>query len=82
MGREAWCVAVNLSHDNVRYRLLISLIFLENVFRSDFGTFEHNGERIFWKTDYYDRTMTQGSEHPGDLGQTVRVLTIMLASEY
>ena len=21
----------------------------------DFGAFEHNGERIFWKIDYYDR---------------------------
>src|ERR1700734_2550503 len=22
----------------------------------DFGAFEHNGNRIFWKIDYYDRT--------------------------
>ena len=48
----------------------------------DFGAFEHNGERIFWKIDYYDRTMTKGSEDASDPGQTVRVLTIMLASEY
>lgn len=48
----------------------------------DFGAFEHNGERIFWKIDYYDTTMTKGSEDPSDPKQTVRVLTIMLASEY
>ena len=48
----------------------------------DFGAFEHNGERIFWKIDYYDTTSTKGSEDPTDPNQTVRVLTIMLASEY
>jgi hypothetical protein len=48
----------------------------------DFGAFEHNGHRIFWKIDYYDRTLTRGSEDPADPRQTVRVLTIMLAQEY
>ena len=48
----------------------------------DFGAFEHNGERIFWKIDYYDATLSYGSEDPSDPKQTVRVLTIMLASEY
>jgi hypothetical protein len=32
----------------------------------DFGAFEHNGQRIFWKIDYYDLTMTYGSEDPSD----------------
>ena len=48
----------------------------------DFGSFMHSGKRIFWKIDYYDRTLTKGSENPADPAQTVRVLTIMLASEY
>ncbi len=48
----------------------------------DFGSFDHDGQRIFWKIDYYDRTLTRGSENPADPKQTVRVLTIMLASEY
>lgn len=48
----------------------------------DFGAFEHKGQRIFWKIDYYDTTLTKGSEDPTDPKQTVRVLTIMCASEY
>jgi hypothetical protein len=48
----------------------------------DFGAFEHNGHRTFWKIDYYDQTLTEGSEDPSDPRQTLRVLTIMLASEY
>lgn len=48
----------------------------------DFGAFEHNGQKIFWKIDYYDLTMQRGSEDPADPKQTMRVLTILLAEEY
>ncbi len=48
----------------------------------DFGSFEHAGERIFWKIDYYGPSMEGASDDPGDPAKTVRVLTIMLASEY
>lgn len=48
----------------------------------DFGTIEYKGHRVFWKIDYYDSTLTFGSENPTDPNQTSRVLTVMLAEEY
>ena len=48
----------------------------------EFGSFDHGGQTIFWKIDYYDNTLEFGSPNPCDLTKTKRVLTIMLASEY
>jgi len=48
----------------------------------DFGAVEFEGERYFWKIDYYDRTLRFGAEDPTDTTETTRVLTIMHASEY
>lgn len=48
----------------------------------DFGNFEEAGNRVYWKIDYYDATMTYGSDDPTDPARTTRVLTIMLAQEY
>ncbi len=48
----------------------------------DFGSFNHNSIKIFWKIDYYDPDLKFGSDDPADISKTVRVLTIMMAEEY
>jgi len=48
----------------------------------DFGAFDVAGERLFWKIDYYDRSLSGGSLEPANAAVTCRVLTLMLASEY
>jgi hypothetical protein len=48
----------------------------------DFGSFELDGEQLFWKIDYYDLKAEFGSEDPADPKKTLRVLTVMLAEEY
>lgn len=48
----------------------------------DFGALEFEGDRIFWKIDYYDQSKTYGSSDPSDSAVTHRVLTVMLAQEY
>ena len=48
----------------------------------DFGVLQVEGERLFFKIDYYDRNLTGHSPDPADASVTTRVLTIMLAEEY
>ncbi len=55
----------------------------------DFGAVTIEGEKVFWKIDYYKPNLEgdldidgPGSEDPSDAAGTIRVLTIMLAEEY
>jgi UDP-N-acetylenolpyruvoylglucosamine reductase len=48
----------------------------------DFGSVTQNGVLYFWKIDYYNKTMSEGSRNPADEKVTTRVLTIMQAKEY
>ncbi len=48
----------------------------------DFGSFEANGKTIFFKIDYYDKTLAGHSPDPAESSVTERVITIMLAEEY
>ena len=48
----------------------------------DFGAFEIDGEKLFFKVDYFSHDMQGHSSDKSDVGITNRVLTILLASEY
>ena len=48
----------------------------------DFGSFEVDGHKIFFKIDYYDKSRSCHSTDPFDPSVTERVITIMLADEY
>ena len=48
----------------------------------DFGSFEAEGQTIFFKIEYDDKSLTDHSPDPSDPSVTERVITIMLAEEY
>ena len=48
----------------------------------DFGSFEVEGNAVFWKIDYFDLALEAHSPNPADETVTWRVLTIGLMEEY
>jgi hypothetical protein len=48
----------------------------------DFGSFEADGHKMFFKIDYFDKSRSYHSADPSDPSVTERAITIMLAEEY
>jgi hypothetical protein len=48
----------------------------------DFGAFEVDGHKLFFKLDYYDKAMKFGSPDPANPDVTTRIVTVMLSEEY
>lgn len=48
----------------------------------DFGMLDIDGDRVFWKIDYYDQSLTSAAVDPADEALCHRVLTLMLVEEY
>ena len=48
----------------------------------DFGSFDADGQTVFFKIDYFDKALTYHSPDAADPNVTERVITIMLADEY
>ncbi|WP_157190114.1 DUF3768 domain-containing protein [Novosphingobium sp. Rr 2-17] len=46
----------------------------------DFGTFDWEGTRCFWKIDYFEPSLEWGANNPADAAVTA--LTILRADEY
>lgn len=48
----------------------------------DFGAVKYEGQKAFFKIDYYDQDLRGASLDPSDPDVTQRVLTIMVPSDY
>ena len=88
-GKLMMTTGIQSLGDDAVALILLSIQDFENFTREndshgehDFGSFKHDGEKIFWKIDYYDKTMEFASPDPTDSKVTTRVLTVLLASEY
>ena len=86
-----WTPGINDAFlQTVKIKLLAKAIAAFDAFEADddpyqqrdFAALEVEGTKVYFKLDYYNRTMDGGSEDPADPAQTVRVLTVMLPSEY
>ena len=88
-GRVVMTAAVDALPADVKARVILAVQSFSKFdadndphHEHDFGSFAIDGEKFFFKIDYYSRDMEGGSEDPSDPEKTTRVLTIMFASDY
>lgn len=48
----------------------------------DFGVFDFEGQKVAFKIDYFDKTLSAASPDPADPSVTERIITLMLLEEY
>lgn len=88
-GRVVWTAGID-SMDFIDVVKIMEKVRHFNNFTPDndpynehnFGSFDYNSQKIFWKIDYYDTNYQYLSENPANPDVTNRVLTVMLADEY
>ncbi len=88
-GRIVMTHSVSALEENAKFRIL-SLIRQFEDFTSDndpygehdFGAVETDGDRYYWKIDYFDKNLEMHSPDETVEEVTTRVMTIMRAEEY
>ena len=88
-GRVMMTAGVNEKAPEFRARLIAAVQSFDHFDKGndphgehDFGSAEIEGEKFFFKIDYYDLAMSQHSVDAANPEATIRVLTIMHAEEY
>ena len=88
-GRVMLTSGVDALDDEVKAKVLTAVRTFKDFDEGNDPHKEHDflsvnvcGHEIFAKIDYFDSEMQFGADDPSDSEHTVRVLTIMLASEY
>lgn len=88
-GQVVMTASVNELPLDVKARLILAVQSFNNFTNDndphrehDFGAIELEGEKYFWKIDYYTPDLQGGSESPEDPSLTARTLTIMRVDEY
>lgn len=89
LGRIMLTIGVDALQEETKRRVLNAIRSFKDFTHAndpysehDFGAVEVDGERYFFKIDYYDRTLDAGSEDPSDPRVTTRVMTVMQPDEY
>ena len=88
-GRVMMTQGVSYLPDDKRARLIAAVQRFDNFNRGndpygehDFGAVDVDGDKFFWKIDYFDLAMSQHSVDPANPEATIRILILMRTDEY